>query len=389
MQNTTDEGQEKLEQSLRERDRNSKKKKIKIAVVIGLIAIAFFAVPKILKTFEKKEKFCLKNQTEIYEKYKDAVVLVQHTYAFEVSIKGSKPFIIEAIGSGNEEQTVTGTGFFVSENGKIVTNHHVAEPWKYGNEKGNSEKYIAERIATILPDSISEKEYKSFLEKNWNVYDDDEGDYEDGEDYQNKKDAEAVQTVVTTDSTSVVNNETSNIAVTATITEKPQIKYVSESDIQVKGISIEISVALHGSRDSWLQCKVLKMAQEEDVDVAVLQLTSEKLPKSVTSIIDLNNAISDDSSIKPGTNAILIGYPMGMTLASTRKGIKVQVYQGQINKESDGVSLQYNVTSTHGASGSPVFNECGQLIAVNYAGYDEAQGYNFGIVAKHALNLVE
>jgi S1-C subfamily serine protease len=389
MQNTTDEGQEKLEQSLRERDQNSKKKKIKIAVVIGLIAIAFFAVPKILKTFEKKEKFCLKNQTEIYEKYKDAVVLVQHTYAFEVSIKGSKPFIIEAIGSGNEEQTVTGTGFFVSENGKIVTNHHVAEPWKYGNEKGNSEKYIAERIATILPDSISEKEYKSFLEKNWNVYDDDEGDYEDGEDYQNKKDAEAVQTVVTTDSTSVVNNETSNIAVTATITEKPQIKYVSESDIQVKGISIEISVALHGSRDSWLQCKVLKMAQEEDVDVAVLQLTSEKLPKSVTSIIDLNNAISDDSSIKPGTNAILIGYPMGMTLASTRKGIKVQVYQGQINKESDGVSLQYNVTSTHGASGSPVFNECGQLIAVNYAGYDEAQGYNFGIVAKHALNLVE
>jgi S1-C subfamily serine protease len=392
MQNTTDDGQEKLEQSLRERDQNSKKKKILIAVVLGLIAIAFFAVPKILKSFEKKEKFCLKNQTEIYEKYKDAVVLVQHTYAFEVSIKGSKPFLIEAIGSGNDEQTVTGTGFFVSENGKIVTNHHVAEPWKYGNEKGNSEKYIAERIAEILPDSIAEKEYKSFLEKNWNVYDD-EGDYEDGEDYQNKKDAEAVVAVVKADSASVVksaeNNETSNVAVTPAIAEKPQIKYVSEGDIQVKGISIDISVALHGSRDSWLQCKVLKMAQDEDVDVAVLQLTSEKLPKSVTSIIDLNNAISDDSSIKPGTNAILIGYPMGMTLASTRKGIKVQVYQGQINKESDGVSLQYNVTSTHGASGSPVFNQCGQLIAVNYAGYDEAQGYNFGIVAKHAMSLAE
>ena len=94
-------------------------------------------------------------------------------------------------------------------------------------------------------------------------------------------------------------------------------------------------------------------------------------------------------AIKPGTKAVLIGYPMGMTLANTRKGIKVQVYEGQINKESDGISLQYNVTSTHGASGSPVFNECGNLIAVNYAGYDEAQGYNFGIVAKHAINLVE
>jgi S1-C subfamily serine protease len=390
MENTTNDGQQKLEQSLRERNQNSKKKKITIAVVLGLIAIAFFTVPKILKSFEKKEKFCLKNQTEIYEKYKDAVVLVKQTYAFEVSIKGSKPFVIEAVGSGNEQQTVTGTGFFVSENGKIVTNHHVAEPWKYGNNKGNSEKYITERIAAILPDSISEKEYKSFLEKNWNLYPD-EGDYEDGEGYQSKQDIDPVAIEV---ADKIINDTTLVAASTEdqipdALTEKPEIKYVSEGDIEVKGISIEISVALHGSSDSWLQCKVLKMAQDEDVDVAVLQLNSEKLPKSVSSIVDLNNAISDDTSIKPGTNAILIGYPMGMTLASTRKGIKVQVYQGQINKETDGVSLQYNVTSTHGASGSPVFNECGQLIAVNYAGYDEAQGYNFGIVAKHALSLME
>ena len=119
-----------------------------------------------------------------------------------------------------------------------------------------------------------------------------------------------------------------------------------------------------------------------------MQLESGTLPASVSDIVDLDNAIKDDSSIKPGTNAILIGYPMGMQLANTRRGIKVQVYEGQINKESDGVSVQYNVTSTHGASGSPVFNECGQLIAVNYAGYDEAQGYNFGIVAKHAMALM-
>ncbi len=80
---------------------------------------------------------------------------------------------------------------------------------------------------------------------------------------------------------------------------------------------------------------------------------------------------------------------MGMTLANTKRGILVQVYEGQINKETDGVSIQYNITSTHGASGSPVFNECGELIAINYAGFDEAQGYNFGIVAKYALMLAK
>jgi hypothetical protein len=37
-------------------------------------------------------------------------------------------------------------------------------------------------------------------------------------------------------------------------------------------------------------------------------------------------------------------------------------------------------------SGSPIFNQCSQLIAVNYAGYEEAQSYIFGIVAKQAID---
>ncbi len=386
MTENTNNAQQNLENKIAQQSKNSRNKKIKIGLLIGFIAIGLFAVPKILKNFNKKEVVCLKNRTEIYEKFKDAVVLVEHTYAYEVSIKGSKPFIISAMGSGNEERTVNGTGFFVSQDGKIVTNHHVAEPWNASNIKGNSESYIKERIAQILPDSIQEHQYKNYLEENWNVYAD-EGDYEDGESYEARKElnpeAEEVADKIINDTTLTVSEELP----VATI-EKPEIKFVNLDDIEVKGISIKMSIALHGSNDSWLPCKVLKITNDEEVDVAVLQLDSKQLPDSVSNVIDLNEAISDDMSIKPGTNAILIGYPMGMTLANTRKGIKVQVYEGQINKESDGVSLQYNVTSTHGASGSPVFNQCGNLIAVNYAGYDEAQGYNFGIVAKHAIELV-
>lgn len=243
-----------------------------------------------------------------------------------------------------------------------------------------------------MPDSIQENQYKNYLDENWNVYNDEVGDYEDGESPEARQElnpeAIAVADKIINDSTLVV-EDSENIGIETVPKENTEIKYVNFEDIEVKGISIKISVALHGSNDSWLPCKVLKISKDEEVDVAVLQLNSNQLPDSVSNIIDLNEAISDDMSIKPGTNAVLIGYPMGMTLASTRKGIKVQVYEGQINKESDGVSLQYNVTSTHGASGSPVFNQCGNLIAINYAGYDEAQGYNFGIVAKHAIELVE
>ncbi len=76
-----------------------------------------------------------------------------------------------------------------------------------------------------------------------------------------------------------------------------------------------------------------------------------------------------------------------MDLAKTDSGIKVQLYDGKISKESDGNKIQYSITSTHGASGAPVFNECGQLIAVNFSGVDEVQGFNFGIVAKHIRNF--
>lgn len=371
--------------------KNNKKRNIMIAVVSAII-LCVIIVPRILKKFEKKvEVTCLNNQTEIYEKYKDAVVLVKHSYSFEVSIKGSAPFEVNAINTNLQSQTINGTGFFVSEDGKIVTNHHVAEPWLYNKNNQGSESYVKEIIASILPDSIAPQNYKAFLEEHWEeAYGRDEEDYDEGEEEAAIEATAAAATEVVNavgDSTTV--STTNNEVIEEVIKPIAETKMVSIDDIQIIAKTTEISVALHNSKDKWLPCKVLKIADDTEVDVAVLQLENETLPSSVANIIDLKTAIIDDETIKPGTNAILIGYPMGITLASTRRGIKVQVYEGQINKESDGVSIQYNVTSTHGASGSPVFNKCGQLIAVNYAGYDEAQGYNFGIVAKHAQKLAE
>ncbi|WP_281225241.1 S1 family peptidase [Flavobacterium aquiphilum] len=370
---------------------NNKSNGKKIGLIVGIIVIlGIIIIPRVWAKFNKKEVICLNNQTQIYEKYKEAVVLVKHTYALQISIKGSEPFQITVDDSSFEEKTISGTGFFVTEDGKIVTNHHVAEPWKYTGSDNNDFSELKNHIAAILPDSIDKKEYKTYLELHWNDYygGDEEGDYSDEEAEGTSKVSAPVANVDSSNVATEVNdlisdNKSEEKAVTS------QITYTKPDEIEIVPKTVEISVALHGSKDNWLQCKVYKIADGDEVDVAVLQLVSETLPSSVSNIVDLDNAVKDDASIKPGTNAILIGYPMGMQLANTRKGIKVQVYEGQINKESDGVSLQYNVTSTHGASGSPVFNECGQLIAINYAGYDEAQGYNFGIVAKHAMTLIE
>jgi S1-C subfamily serine protease len=369
---------------------NTKSRNKKIALIIGLlIVVGTIVIPRVWAKFHKKESICLNSQTAIYEKYKEAVVLVKHTFSLQISIKGSEPFQLQVDDSTFEEKTISGTGFFVSEDGKIVTNHHVAEPWKYRNDsKIEDFSELKDHIAAILPDSIDKKDYKTYLESHWNDYynEEGEGDYSEKEAV-----AEDNTPAANVDSTSV-SSEVDDLIAENKLEEKAvisQIIYTNVDDIEIVPNTVEISIALHDSKDDWLQCNVLKIASEDEVDIAILQLENKKLPASVSDIIDLDNAVSDDTSIKPGTNAILIGYPMGLQLANTRKGIKVQVYEGQINKESDGVSIQYNVTSTHGASGSPVFNECGQLIAINYAGYEQAQGYNFGIVAKHAMLLIE
>ncbi len=340
-----------------------------VIALIGITAIVFVYMGN-----KKRRDFsCIQGETAIYEHYKSAVVLIRHKYTYKITIKHGTPFILENVDDGLLNTEISGTGFFVSHDGRIVTNRHVAEPWT--SDKYDPRQNVKARIAEILPDSIQGDSIKPYLERMWNIYDDD-----------------IVEGNVQTDTTKSITTDTSQNKMAATSPDSTSMPVtagmVKEQDIEVEPVSVDISIALHGSNEQWLPCKKVGCSKDEGVDIGVLQTVSEKLPESVEHIVDLQDAIVDDGSLKPGNKAILIGYPLGTDLANTARGILVQAYEGQLNKETDGIRLQYNVTSTHGASGSPVFNDCGQLIAVNYAGVDATQGYNFGIVAKFAKELV-
>jgi S1-C subfamily serine protease len=142
------------------------------------------------------------------------------------------------------------------------------------------------------------------------------------------------------------------------------------------------------NKDSFVHCSLVLADTTRAIDLAILQTTAKKLPAGAKPV-KAGAAMMNEDSLRPGSRAIMVGFPKGMDLARLPNGkIKTQVYEGFINKESDGVQIQYDITSDRGASGSPVFNECGRLIAINYAGYIETQGFNFGILAKHAVYLL-
>ncbi|WP_265428339.1 S1 family peptidase [Chryseobacterium sp. YIM B08800] len=325
------------------------------------------------------ENVCLDTDTKIYDAYKDAVVMVKHRYAFVAKIKGKE---VQLNIPEASEETLFGTAFFVDKKGNMISNSHVLQPW---NSPENIDKIntdasnIRRKIASILTTDISEDGYETFIASNWgnasSEYNE-EGNYEDsegneGEEFINSND-------------SVVDTVASSEDIAASI---PQKDYVPEDQIEVYMKTVDISVALHNSAEEWLPCTIEKISEDQSIDLGVLQLTTKETPNTVVNIINLDNAVTDDQTLRPGEKAVMIGYPLGEDLAQTISGIKVQLYNGQISKESDGTKIQYSVTSTHGASGSPIFNNCGQLIAVNFSGVEKVQGYNFGIIAKKIYSV--
>ncbi len=363
-------------------DLNNKKRnpyKIILFTII-ILSAAFFG----FKHFKNQAAaVCLDSDTKVYNEYKDAVVLIKHKYGYFAKIKGKE---IQLTTEDAKEETVFGTGFFVDRDGKILTNSHVLQPWKSSNEEDEKTnttiRNLRMKIASILTTDISEDEYESFIERNWKIasaYDEGEGegDYEEGNEETSEE--PAGEEFISSNDTEV---DTSKAA-TDIAASIPVKEYVSKEDIEVYVKTVDIAVALHNSDEQWLSCEIEKISEDTNIDLGLVQLTDHTTPQSVANIINLDNAVEDDASLNPGQKAIMIGYPLGMDLAKTDSGIKVQLYDGKISKESDGNKIQYSITSTHGASGAPVFNECGQLIAVNFSGVDQVQGINFGIVAKH------
>lgn len=277
---------------------------------------------------------------DIYDKYKNSIVLLIGFYYYEVSagnldlkkfdlpteVVVDKGKVIAVNGQRENMNIYTGTGFYVSEDGKIATNLHIARPWLFNEEQ-----------------SLISDQYKMFM--------------------------------------------------SVLASENPALNAFT-AQIKVEGILSYIGMIPNGayfSEDNLKQCRELIAHDNTENDIAILQLETKKLPNEGCTIVNLDQAVVNDSDICVGSHVYTMGYPFGLSLQDLKssKGIQLLGHGGSVTQECTDYSFGFDASSYNGASGSPIFNEKGQLIGVLSAGVSKSQGFNYAIKASHVVDLLK
>jgi V8-like Glu-specific endopeptidase len=327
---------------------------------------------------------------QLFKKYHNAVVLIRNQFYYKVTVStgitaycynteenyGSMGLTFDKEEAADNLFSGNGTGFFISEDGKIATNRHVAFPdlkeedvVAYFTGQFETLKEEAESAVTNYSDSIAAIN---------------DAIAEGGEDVALTQRREAFRDTI--DQKTILINKLK----------------VDFEDERVETVSL-ISVALDGSNisdaSSFLPCNILSKSSDKNIDLAIIQLKSQKTPGSVDNIFGFDdrnpnaktaadtNRYSLDRSLGIDQKLYMIGYNYGEELAKTSKGIKVQFTQGSVSQESDDYKVLYSIPSLPGSSGSPVIDQWGNLMAINFAGVRNSQSFNFGILAKHLRDL--
>ena len=147
------------------------------------------------------------------------------------------------------------------------------------------------------------------------------------------------------------------------------------------------------------ECSILsRTTDSRDKDIGLLRVkNSKQLPQEFTPI-DLSKAFLDGKNITIGQPIHLIGYPLGPSMfiltsigSTNTYEVKLTSQEGAVSQMPDTHKFGHNAVSFAGSSGSPIFNNKGQLIGILNSGLSGAglQGYSWGILAKHIKELYD
>lgn len=335
-----------------------------------------------------------KREGDIEKDMASGVVLVQNRGFYEVALSNGESLYFSGFDDGGRLKGLTvyrdsveslssyGTGFFISTKGEIVTNAHVVSGEIGENGEGKSE----EKTLTALKDALTARYYaldaqlgraeQYYRYVNYTQ----EAGYE--EFYKVKALCYALRAE----------------------RDKCRAYYIAVGMIKAGDNAIKyhntVSVAYNNayvkSAEDFLPCAIKKKDAEHDI--AIIQLESKTTPegKYIFEVPDddplesyslkekVVSRVGDDKNDR----VFMTSFNFGPALAITKDGVRSQFNSGTISQRTR-ERLLYSIPALPGSSGSPVVNHEGQLVAINYAGLNGTQGFNYGVRVKHLRNLLE
>ena len=348
-----------------------------------------------------------KTSDELYSECSSGVVLVVNQYYHKITLPTGKVWYFSDFDEDGDledwtmdqeeilknRKLITGTGFFISDKGVILTNNHVANPQIAVKDAKNSVRRVFSAMDEILKAAMQElSDQFDELEKSksgcvqYNPYLE---EYYVNEEKLNEIKTEQAQ----------LKEQYEELK-----QNKEQLKTMDLSDLSVETIC-DLGIAYNDTyvtkTSDLVPCVVVKVSDKENVDLATLQLKNKQTPdnKYIFTVNEtqeesfsdkVKNLFSDNDQqeLKTGQKLFMIGYNAGFTLSNTQQGIKAQITNGTISQMPDEDKMMYTIPSLPGSSGSPVLNEYGQLVAVNFAGIRETQNFNYGIQLKRVQQFL-
>lgn len=339
---------------------------------------------------------------ELYKEKASGVVLVLNKYYYDVALPNGKHIYFNGINPEDGSLTgltdddkeirnncnyLTGTAFFIQKDGTLLTNRHVVRPSIDESQVKQSLNAIV-RYIQMLYDSKLEEMRDEFAR------------------LENEKLAH-----YSTNFWGNYNPERANLISLKQEEISNEYKQMVEmrnnmANINVQNIKItpvcEIGLAYN---DSYINnvsdflstnpCRVVRVEEDPSTDLALLQLKNGVTPSKAHvfsvynsntdsftkhfSLLLNNNSERNNDKLRIDQQLYMIGYNAGINLANTRRGIKAQMTSGRITQIPDGDRLLYNIPTVQGSSGSPIIDEYGRLVGVNFAKLSISDNFNFGI----------
>lgn len=334
------------------------------------------------------------SEKEIEETTSSGVVLVQNQSYYEVVLSNGESIYFSNFdedgdlkGIATEEDSVEvvtnyGTGFFVSETGEIATNAHVVSNMVADKEVNKSVANVLSALKKVI--AAVYNDYNEKLEKAQLAYDyanqTPEVSYEEFYQVRDIRDA--------------IKEEMQKYA-----QYYNGLDEIRASDSEIKyhnKVSIAYNNTFVTNTNDFASCVVTKT--DSDHDLAIIQLKDKKTPtdKYVFQIEnedpletynwkdDIEKKIKDDKNSK----LFMSSFNLGPQLALTKEGVKSQFNSGSVSQKTS-EKIMYSIPTLPGSSGSPVVNLQGQLVAINFAGLNGTQNFNYGIRVKYLKELMD